>query len=120
MSESYKHLPALTLSDDILEESSSGETGIKILPTLSAGLDSLLTLPGGTTIELKIGSERKSDRKYVKIQALGSGIKYGFTNPAVTFDAFKNQLLILPFGSDTPVYITNTTGGNRDVSIAEV
>ena len=88
--------------------------------TISAGLEVSLTLTAGQTVELKIGATAKADRKYIKILAKGNSIKFGFSNPAATFDALNNQLLLLPYGASTQVFVTNSSGGNRSVILGEV
>lgn len=84
------------------------------------GLSSLITIGIGATVELKVGATRKTDRQYINIQAKGTGIKFGFTSPATEFDAFKDQLIVLPCGPSLAVYLTNTSGAVRQVGIGEI
>lgn len=84
------------------------------------GLDTIITIAAGAVVELKIGGTTKTNRTYVMIQAKDTGITYGFSAVTQSFDAFKSQFFILPFGSNTSVFIKNNGGSPANVAIGEV
>ena len=86
----------------------------------NGGVDDVITIAPGGVVELIVGGSANADRKYVQIQALGRGVKWGFSNTTQSFEAFRNQFFILPFGPNTSVFLTNTSATNSDVAIAEV
>lgn len=88
--------------------------------TQTAGLDTVITIAASAVVELKVGGSVKSNRKYVQIEALGNGIKWGFSAGTRSFNARKSQFFILPFGANTSIFLENTTGGDIDVAIAEI
>lgn len=83
------------------------------------GLDAVLNLTAGVPQELKVGASKKLNRKYVVFEALDTNIKWGFTNTTQSFDAFKNQLIMMPVGEGTEVWF-NVTSGTGDVAIGEI
>ena len=87
----------------------------------NGGLDAILSIAPGVVIELKVGALPKTDRKYVQIQALQKDISWGFSATTQTFQAFKSQFFILPFGPGTSVYLKNNNATlTRTVAIAEI
>lgn len=84
------------------------------------GVDTVLTIAAGAVVELKVGGSSLVDRKYIQIEALDKGLKWGFSNVTQSFNAFKSQFFILPMGAGTSVWLNNTTGASIDVAIAEI
>lgn len=61
---------------------------------------------GTTETELKVGGSRKVNRKMVFFQLQSSGtIYFGDSNTTCFFKAFKNQLMALPAGEDTEIWL---------------
>lgn len=87
--------------------------------TLNAGLDVVLNLVAGTPQLLKVGASVKLDRKYITMEALDTNVVWGFTNSTQSFDLFKSQFFILPFGSDTSIWF-DVKSGTGDVAIGEI
>lgn len=85
----------------------------------NGGLDTVLSIATGVPQELKVGGTRKADRKYVIMEALDTGIKWGFSSGTQSFDIFKNQLIMMPVGENTEIWF-DTISGTNDVAIAEV
>lgn len=57
------------------------------------------------------------NRKYVEMQALTAGVKWGYTENC-PFDLFKNQFFSLPAGTNCKVYF-KAAAGTASVAIAE-
>lgn len=93
---------------------------LKIVDVANAGgVETVLTIAAGVTVELKVGASRKANRKYVIFIAGSAGVKWGFSSTAPGFDALKAQFFILPFGDGTAVYLKNTSGASVTVQIGE-
>lgn len=75
--------------------------------TRAGGSNATVTL-AGSAVEVKVGASRLTTRKYVIIMPSVNSVKWGFSVGSQTFDVFKNQLLILPLGPNTPIYINGT------------
>lgn len=85
------------------------------------GADKVLAIPADSTLELKITGSVQANRKYVQIQAQSRDITWGFSPTTTSFNAFKDQFFILPFGAGTTVYIKNNHLINAaNVAIAEI
>jgi len=112
----------------------SGPTGVESTPVNATndgqilaydvadagGADTVITIAGGSIVELKVGTSAMSNRKYIQIQALDSKVKFGFSPTSQSFDAFKDQFFMMPFGPNTSIYLKNNGSPNVDVAIAEV
>lgn len=85
----------------------------------NGGLDTVLSIATGVPQELKVGASRKTTRKYVIMEALDTGIKWGFSSSTQSFDLFKSQVIMVPVGEDTEIWF-DSTSGTKDVAIAEV
>lgn len=83
----------------------------------NGGLDTIINVTS-TPVELKVGGSRLANRKYVIMEALDTGIKWGFTSSTQSFDLFKSQLIMVPVGENTEVWFS--TSGTKQVAIAEV
>lgn len=88
--------------------------------TQTAGLDTVITIAPSAVVELKVGGTAKANRKYVQIEALDTGLKWGFSAGTRSFNARKSQFFILPFGANTSIWLENTSGSNIDVAIGEI
>lgn len=85
----------------------------------NGGLDTIISIVSGIPQELKVGVSRKATRKFIIMEALDTGIKWGFSSSTQSFDLFKNQLIMVPVGEDTEIWF-DTISGTNDVAIAEV
>lgn len=85
----------------------------------SGGVDTVVTIVAAEVIELKVGALTKEERKFIMIQAKSKGLTWGFSLTTQSFDCFKNQLLILPFGPNTSVYIKNNEIIDGSIAIGE-
>lgn len=100
--------------------SSSPNGELKIADTHNnGGLDTVITITSGVPVELKVGGSRLANRKYVVIEALDTGIKWGFSNTTQSFDLFKSQLIMVPIGENTEIWF-DCDSGTKDVAIAEL
>jgi len=87
----------------------------------NGGLDKVVAL----TVTPKLGVVNvdgvtpKANRKYFIMEALDTGIKWGFSATTQSFDLFKSQLIMVPCGPNTTIYFKMTTG-TGNVAIAEV
>ena len=98
--------------------SANGELWIR--DTLdNGGLDAVLNLPFNTPIEIKAGGSRKTLRKYVIIEALTTGIKWGFSNSTQSFDIFKSQLIMVPVGENTQIW-AKSISGTGELAVGEI
>ena len=61
-----------------------------------------------TAQEVMVGASRNPNRKYIWMQALSKGVKWGF-DLNCRFDLFKNQLVCFPIGN-VPVYMKMSSG----------
>jgi len=111
-------------SSDGTEQTPVGSTSNGELLTYdvanSTGVDSLIAVPGTTVVELKVGASALTSRRYIQIQATDRGIKWGFSLTTQSFDLFKDQLIILPYGPDVTLYVYNTTSSSVDVAVGEI
>lgn len=99
---------------------SSGNGELWIRDTLdNGGLDTVLSLPANTPVEIKVGASRKTLRKYVIIEALTTGVKWGFTNSTQSFDIFKRQLIMVPVGENTQLWAKSTSGTGQ-LAVGEI
>lgn len=80
------------------------------------GTSAILTLTTAP-IELKVGATALDSRLYIEMQALDSGVKWGYTT-ACEFNLFKNQFFALPCGKNCTIYL-KTESGTADIAIAE-
>jgi hypothetical protein len=80
------------------------------------GLDIVLNLTT-TAVEGKVGGSTMTNRKFVEMQALSTGVKWGYST-ACPFDLFKNQFFALPAGTNCKVYF-KMSSGTGDVAFAE-
>lgn len=110
-------------SSDGTEEtpiSSTPNGELKIADTHNnGGLDTVISVTSGVPVELKVGASRLANRKYVIMEAIDAGIKWGFSNTTQSFDLFKSQLIMVPIGEDTEIWF-DSTAGTKDVAIAEL
>ncbi len=82
----------------------------------NSGTSTVLTLTT-TPVELKVGANALNGRLYIEMQALDSGVKWGYTSNC-EFDLFKNQFFALPCGKNCTVYL-KANSGTADIAIAE-
>jgi hypothetical protein len=68
-------------------------------------------------VELKVGATALDKRLYVEMQALDSGVKWGYTTNC-EFNLFKNQFFALPTGKNCTIYL-KASSGTADIAIAE-
>ena len=85
----------------------------------NGGLDTILNIVSGVPQELKVGASRKANRKYIIMEALDTGMKWGFSSSTQSFDLFKSQLIMVPVGENTEIWF-DCDAGTKDVAIAEV
>ena len=76
----------------------------------NGGLDTILSLDAITAVEGKVGILTKDERKYVIMEALGTNVKWGFSNSTQSFDLFKSQLLMVPVGPNTEIWFIMASG----------
>lgn len=62
-----------------------------------------------SAVEARVGLAAKSDRTYVFIQALDKNVKWGFDSNC-RFDAFKNQLVVIPASENCTIFIKADSG----------
>lgn len=121
--ESSKSTKLVGSTIDGVEETPIGSTENRELYTYdvanSGGIDSVITIPAGGIVELKVLATTKLERKFVMMQALGKGIKWGHSDTSFSFHAFKYQFFILPFGPNTSVFFKNESSGSSDIAIGE-
>jgi len=87
----------------------------------NGGLDAVLTLTAGVPQELKVGASRKALRKYVIFEGLDTNIKWGFSNSTQSFDLFKSQLLMVPVGENTEIWLLyDSVAGTAEAAIGEI
>ena len=84
----------------------------------NGGIDTILTL-STTPIEGKVGATRKADRKYIIMEALTRGVKWGFSSSTQSFDLFKRQLNMVPIGENTEIWFKSSIG-TGSVAFAEL
>lgn len=75
----------------------------------NGGLDTTINLTT-SPIEGKVGATRKLERKYVIMEALTTGVKWGFSNTTQNFDLFKSQLIMVPIGENTQIWFKMSSG----------
>lgn len=88
--------------------------------TRATGTDTTVTLGAGASQEAKIGASAKTDRKYITLQPLDRSFRWGHTAGSQPYKIFKNQLIILPYGPNTPIYIKNEGASSGDIVVGEV
>lgn len=86
---------------------------------LSSGIDTIIIIPATTIVLLKVGASQLVKRQGIVMEALDKGIKWGFTITTQSFDVFKNQIFILPFGGIT-IFLNNTSATSGSIAIGEV
>lgn len=75
----------------------------------NGAIDTVLNITT-TASEGKVGGSRKTDRKYVWIQALtvpagaNGYILWGFSNTTQSFKLYKDQLLVFPIGDGSEIW----------------
>ena len=107
------------LSSDEVEVSTDNELGVRDTND-NGGLDIVLAIPADAVVELRVGGSIKVNRKIVVMQALDRDLKWGFSNSTQSFDIFKDQLIIMPFGL-TSIFIKNTNiSVSKSIAIGEV
>ena len=84
----------------------------------NGGVDTILNLTTSAT-EGKVGGDRRVNRKYVIMEALDKNIKWGFSNSTQSFDLFKKQLIMVPVGENTEIWLSMSSG-TGSVSFAEL
>ena len=87
----------------------------------NGGVHAELTV-GSTPVELKAGASVHPNRKYITMLAKDNEIYWGYDNTVTVVSGtriFKNQLLILPIGAGTSVWLVANIAG-RNVSIGEL
>jgi len=100
--------------------SSTPNGEIKIADTHNnGGLDAIISIVSGTPVELKVGGTVLANRKYIIMEALDTGVKWGFSNTTQSFDLFKSQLIMVPIGENTQIWF-DCTSGTKQVSVAEL
>lgn len=70
-----------------------------------------------SAVVAKVGASNKANRTYLFIQALDKNVKWGF-DANCRFDAFKNQMIVIPVADTCNIYIKSSSG-NREVVIGE-
>lgn len=75
----------------------------------NGGLDATIALTT-TPTEGKVGASRKTERKYVIMEALDNNIVWGFSNTSQSFDLFKSQLIMVPVGENTEIWFAMRNG----------
>lgn len=96
-------------------DSSDGIQEIKDAPN-QVGVTAILNLTT-TAVEGKAGGATLVDRKYIEMQALTTGVKWGYTTDCF-FDLFKSQFFSLPAGENCKVYF-KASSGTAQVAVAE-
>jgi len=96
-------------------DSSDGTQDVIDVPN-QTGVATTLNLTT-SPVEGKVGGSALVGRKYIEMQALTTGVKWGYTT-ACLFDLFKNQFFSLPAGENCTVYFKASTG-TADVAIGE-
>lgn len=95
---------------------------ISVGDTLDAGgedrIVSLSTTPVLAVTNLD-GVTPKAARRFVILEALSMNVKWGFSPTSQSFDLFRNQLIMLPVGPNTKIYLKVTTG-TGSISVGEV
>jgi len=76
----------------------------------NGGLDTILTLDDVTPVEGMVSTAKKANRKYVIMEALSTGVKWGFSNSTQSFDLFKSQLIMVPIGENTEIWFIMSSG----------
>lgn len=76
----------------------------------NGGLDITLNLDAITPVEGKVGISRKTERKYIIMEALSTNVVWGFSNTTQNFDLFKSQLIMVPVGENTEIWLKMKTG----------
>ena len=82
-----------------------------------SGVNSILNLTT-TAVIGRVGLSNLEQRKYYIMEALSTGVKWGFDS-SCPFDLFKSQLIMIPLGDSVNIYFKMSTGTGQ-VSIAEV
>lgn len=80
------------------------------------GLSTTLALTT-TAVEGKVGASTMTNRKYIEMQALDTGVKWGY-DTTCPFDLFKNQFFSLPAGTNCKVYF-KMSSGTGSIAIGE-
>ena len=84
----------------------------------NGGADTELTV-GTSPVEVKVGASRRTGRKYVVMVPLDSGIKFGFSNTTQYLPIFKSQMVMVPVGENTQVWVVASAAGKK-VAIGEI
>jgi hypothetical protein len=84
-------------------------------------LDTIITVTAvGVPVELKVGGSVAAERKYIVMEALDTGVKWGFSSGTQSFDLFKSQLIMLPLGPGKSIWFDIISGTNKQVAIGEL
>lgn len=85
----------------------------------NGGLDTVISVISGTPVELKVGATKKPKRKAVVLQPLDNGFSFGFSATTQNILIFKEQMVFLPVGEGTEIWLDVDTG-TRNIAIGEV
>jgi len=100
--------------------SSTPNGELKIADTHNnGGQDVTISITSGSPVELKVSATRLANRKYVIMEALNTGVKWGFSSSTQSFDLFKSQLIMVPIGENTEIWF-DCQSGTKQVAIAEL
>lgn len=102
------------------EQNAVGSTGLSELKVTDRinqqGEDVQITVT--TTAQIaRVGGSNKTDRNYVFLQAIQNQVKWGF-DANCRFDAFRNQLIVIPASEDCDIYI-KANSGSRNIVVGE-
>ena len=87
----------------------------------TAAKDTILSLTAGVPTELKVDASILLERKFINMEALDTGIKWGYSNSTQSFDLFKSQFFALPIGAGISIWLLyDNPSGTADVAIGEL
>lgn len=92
-----------------------GELQVADIPN-QTGMNAVLNLTT-TPQEGKVGTSTMTNRKYIEMQALTTGVKWGY-DTTCPFDLYKSQFFSLPAGTNCKVYFKVLTGTGQ-VAVGE-
>ena len=79
----------------------------------NGGTDTIIVISDATPVEGVVNIIPKSLRKYVIIEALTTGMKWGFSSSSQSFDIFKSQLIMVPIGENTQIWFKAPASGGE-------
>jgi hypothetical protein len=85
----------------------------------NGGISKELSVISGTPQELKVGATVLANRKYIILQPLDTGFKWGFSSSAIYFELFKFSTVILPVGANTTIWIA-CDSSTKTIVIGEI